>query len=122
MIANLTLEPHVQEQIRKLTDADYNQHRAAVEQLTRKQFSEAFTQAIASGDFLRHVRVDNNAQAVTYIPYRELELIRTENDTLRRLNIEASRLASEAAVEIERLRAELAQAKQGAQHYADLQP
>lgn len=117
-IANLTIEPHVQAEIMKLVETAYDEHSAAVEQLTRKQMYEAFTQAIASGDFMRHVHVDNHSQAVTYMPYRELEVLwlqikelKAENDHLRQLNIEASRLASEAAVRIVELEAELAELK-----------
>ena len=51
------------------------QHLLAVDKLTEQQFSEALRQAIASGDFVRHVTQDDR-QAVTYIPYREVEQLR----------------------------------------------
>jgi hypothetical protein len=50
-------------------------HSLAVEQLTEKQMATALRQAIDCGDFTRQVRVTDNAQTVTYIPFsREKEL------------------------------------------------
>jgi len=48
----------------------------AIENLTEKQVGDAIAQAIASGDFIRHVRVSDDAQSVTYIPYSETERYR----------------------------------------------
>lgn len=45
-------------------------HNVQVEQLTSLQLAEAVRQALAAGDFMRHVTVDGR-QAVTYVPYRE---------------------------------------------------
>lgn len=45
-------------------------HNVHVEQLTSLQLAEAIRQALAAGDFMRHVTVDGR-QAVTYVPYRE---------------------------------------------------
>lgn len=50
-------------------------HQLAVETLTEHQLAEAIRQAIASGDFMRHVVTDGR-QAVTYIPWREVERLR----------------------------------------------
>lgn len=51
-------------------------HRLAAETLTELQLAEAFRQSIASGDFVRYVTVDGG-QTVEYVPYRELERVRT---------------------------------------------
>lgn len=48
----------------------------ACEQLTEKQLGDAIAQALASGDFTRHVRVSDDAQSVTYIPYSEAQKFR----------------------------------------------
>lgn len=48
----------------------------AIEKLTREQVGEALIQAIQCGDFLRNVRVTDNAQFVDYVPFRrEQELL-----------------------------------------------
>ena len=49
----------------------------AVNSLTEQQLAEAIRQAIACGDFMRNVLVDGSAQAVTYIPWREVDKWRT---------------------------------------------
>lgn len=49
----------------------------AVDSLTEDQLAEAFRQALASGDFQRNLRVDNGAQSVNYIPFREIESYRS---------------------------------------------
>ena len=51
-------------------------HQLAVETLTEQQLAEAIRQAIASGDFMRNVTTDGR-QAVIYIPWREVESLRT---------------------------------------------
>lgn len=51
-------------------------HQLAVETLTEQQLAEAIRQAIASGDFMRNVTNDGR-QAVIYIPWREVESLRT---------------------------------------------
>lgn len=51
-------------------------HNLAVEALTEQQLAEAIRQAIAAGDFMRHVVTDGR-QAVTYIPWREVERLRS---------------------------------------------
>ena len=51
-------------------------HQLAVETLTEQQLAEAIRQAIASGDFMRNV-VSDGRQAVIYIPWREVENLRT---------------------------------------------
>jgi hypothetical protein len=62
-------------------------HQIAVEQLTEQQFVEALKQAIASGDFQRHVRIDDirePAQSVVYVPYRDIEALKTELANLKK--------------------------------------
>ena len=69
----------IEETIRRLI-AD---HALATEKLTEQQLAEALRQALDSGDFVRNVRVDSNAQTVHYIPYRERERLKEENQNLR---------------------------------------
>lgn len=57
----------------------------AAENLTTKQIAAALMQAIQCGDFVRHVRVDNQAQAVTYTPFAQEEELRTQIATLKEL-------------------------------------
>ena len=51
-------------------------HQLAVETLTEQQLAEAIRQAIASGDFMRNVVTDGR-QSVIYIPWREVEYLRS---------------------------------------------
>ena len=59
------------------------QHNLAVETLTEQQLAEVIRQAIASGDIMRNVVVDRSdpmmdgEQSVTYIPFREVERLRS---------------------------------------------
>jgi len=53
-------------------------HGIAVEQLTERQMADAIKQAIKAGDFIRHVRVDNQAQSVTYIPGIGMDELRSK--------------------------------------------
>lgn len=57
-------------------------HTLAAELLTEKQLAEAIRQAIASGEFVRLVSVDNSSQQVTYIPFRELEEVKSKYNEL----------------------------------------
>ena len=59
------------------------QHNLAVEKLTERQFVEALKQMIAAGDFVKYVRADDNAQTVSYEPFREVEMLRTALAELR---------------------------------------
>lgn len=56
----------------------------AAENLTAKQVANALKQAISCGDFMREVRLDGPAQAVTYMPYRQHELQKKLIRDLRR--------------------------------------
>ena len=58
------------------------QHELAVESLTRNQLADAIRQALASGDFCRHVSIDHNRQTVTYIPYAAYSQLRVRYDEL----------------------------------------
>ena len=49
---------------------------AAEDKLTEAQFTEAMRRALVCEDFLRHVRVDNGGQCVTYEPFRERERLK----------------------------------------------
>jgi len=53
-------------------------HNLAVESLTEQQLAEVIRQAIASGDIVRNVTHDGSAQAITYIPYREVSRLRDQ--------------------------------------------
>lgn len=57
----MTIQDSILEMIRK--------HHLAVESLTEEQLANAIQQAIHSGEFVRHIYED--AQGITYIPYRE---------------------------------------------------
>lgn len=59
-------------------------HAVFVDKLTEHQVISALKQAIASGDFLRHVRVTDNAQAVDYVPFREKERLEAEIAKLKK--------------------------------------
>lgn len=61
----------------ELLEGLVRKHHLAVDALTEQQLAEAIRQAIASGDFMRNVCVDGSAQAVTYIPWREVDKWRT---------------------------------------------
>lgn len=61
----------------------------AADNLTREQLADAILQAIAAGDFCRYVDVDHTRQTVTYIPFREVESLKSE---IARLKEEISEL------------------------------
>lgn len=63
--------PRLDEQMREAITA----HNIRIENLTIDQTMEALKQALASGDFCRHIRVDPHAQTVTYMPYRLHEVL-----------------------------------------------
>lgn len=58
------------------------EHRLAVESLTENQLAEAIRQALACGDFVRHVVVGSDAQQVCYVPYAQYQEISTKYDEL----------------------------------------
>jgi hypothetical protein len=58
-------------------------HNIRCEALTEHQMAEALRQAIASGDFVRHVRVLDDSQEVVYEPFRQAEALKSENERLR---------------------------------------
>lgn len=64
------------------------EHCLGVERLTEAQFVDALKQALASGDFMRHIQVGSSAQAVTYVPFREVEALRSR---IRELEAEIER-------------------------------
>lgn len=68
-------------------------HISAIEHLTCEQTANAIAQAIAAGDFQRHIMVDSGDssllhQSVVYIPYREVERLKSEVEELKRMIIE----------------------------------
>ncbi len=69
----------IEETIRKLIV----EHALATEKLTEQQLVEALRQALASGDFVRNIRVDAQTQQVSYLPFRNLELHNAEIQKLR---------------------------------------
>lgn len=48
----------------------------AVEKLTERQMGDVILQAIKAGDFMVHVATDPDRQAVTYLPYRDVEALK----------------------------------------------
>lgn len=54
-------------------DDAVRKHAVFIDRLTEAQVMAAFKQAIACGDFMRHVCVVDNAQTVDYMPFREEE-------------------------------------------------
>lgn len=69
-------------QIQEAIEAVVRRHGIATNELTETQMAEVIKQAIASGDLMRHVRIDTNAQAVSYIPYRELTEVQAKYNEL----------------------------------------
>ena len=57
---------------------------AAQSKLTKEQFVEAMRQALACGDFMRYVRIDNDGQMVTYEPFREVSRLRRRLEFMER--------------------------------------
>jgi len=80
--------PAVVKEFSELADEVFRAHSKIMEALTRDQFIKTLNQAIACGDFLRHVRVDTASQAVTYLPYRrEQELLARITELEQRPNL-----------------------------------
>jgi hypothetical protein len=52
------------------------------EKLTREQFVEVLKQALASGDFMKHVYPQEGSQCITYIPYRRLSEVEARYNEL----------------------------------------
>lgn len=73
------------------------QNAICVEDLTKEQLAKVLKEAILCGDFQRHVLYSNNAQAISYIPYRrQLELeerIKHLEEELETLQLKAGILA-----------------------------
>lgn len=91
------VEAHIEERVRVRLELDRQAIRStdifgelarkyslAVESLTEEQLAEGIRQAIASGDFQRHVLNEGGShkQAVVYIPYREVSRIRPRYEEL----------------------------------------
>lgn len=58
---------------------------AAQEMMDEKQIFDCFVQALIAGDFVKQVVQGNGAQNFIYLPYRECDRLRNENDRLRLL-------------------------------------
>lgn len=91
------LKKNINEALEKVV----REHRLRVENLTRSQFIEALKQALASGDFQRHVVAGSSysqwRQAVTYIPFRHSQylqqrIIELEAEIVQLLKAAAERL------------------------------
>lgn len=67
MVPSPMLEDKYQGAINELV----RRYNLACEKLTEKQLAVVIRQAIACGDISVHVRVEDNARGVVYIPYRE---------------------------------------------------
>jgi hypothetical protein len=55
-------------------------HALAVEKLTEEQLAEAIRQAVACGDFQRHIHATphgRDGQSITYAPFRELDRVQS---------------------------------------------
>jgi len=59
------------------------EHQIACAELDKKQLAAAIKQAISAGDFLKLIEITNDGQAIVYIPFREVERLRTENRKFR---------------------------------------
>ena len=67
----------------KQLDELIKQHQLAEELLTKDLFAQCIKQMIAAGDFTRYIRVDNNAQQVTYEPYKLCQQLEMEVEKLK---------------------------------------
>jgi BMFP domain-containing protein YqiC len=80
------LRRHLDEATRKLV----RKYVLEVERLTEAQLADVIAQAIEAGDFIRHIRFDG-AQSVVYIPYAEVERLKSRiahlEERLRRYGI-----------------------------------
>lgn len=79
------MNPELQRKLQAEVERLSREQSLAIEGLTREQVVSAFVQAIACGDFQRHVvvgdRFGDHRQAVTYIPYKgEQEAARKVRD------------------------------------------
>jgi len=61
------------------------------EKLTEDQFAEAIRQAIACGDFLKLVTTDGRQQVI-YVPYREVESLKSQVRQLDAIRVAAKAL------------------------------
>lgn len=58
------------------------EHNISCERLTALQIADALKQALACGEFTRHVLEDGMSQRVTYVPYREFERLKSRIEWL----------------------------------------
>ncbi len=65
-----------QETLREVVKSALRDHNVKAEELTMVQLADAVSQAIECGDFIRHVHVTGNAQALTYVPGRQVAELR----------------------------------------------
>lgn len=72
-------------------------HAEALDKLTREQFITVMGEALASGDFMRHVLVggEREGQMVTYEPYREQERLKARIRELEALIPKTNECCSE---------------------------
>ncbi len=59
------------------------EHNVKADELTMVQLAESVSQAIECGDFVRHVHVSGNSQALTYIPARQVNELQAQLNTTR---------------------------------------
>ncbi len=69
-IDRMGIAPEINEAFNKFI----KERRLAIENLTQNQVAEALQQAVASGDFMRHVQSDR--QYVDYMPFREVQRLK----------------------------------------------
>lgn len=68
------------------------EHNILDEKLTENQMAEALKQALACGDFVRNIHLSRSGSYqsnVTYIPYREVERLKSQ---IKRLNDALSKI------------------------------
>ena len=98
-----TIFPSLSTEFDKAFQELVKKHHIAAEELTERQLAEAFKQALACGDFQLHVRASDGAQAVSYVPYRECEHLRSQIKDLEARLKEVAEEASDKTIELDLL-------------------
>lgn len=83
----MNLNPELQAKFDETISRIVKEQNLTIEALTEEQVISVFKQAILSGDFQKNVYYDGNltSQSVIYIPYLEVERLRSENEKMKKV-------------------------------------
>lgn len=82
---NFNLTNELNEKLKEETKKIITNYKIAHEKFDERQLAEALRQALLAGDFTKYIREGDFAQQIVYLPYQEVDRLRSENYRLREL-------------------------------------